>query len=283
MKKRKSILSLLIAFLCILTPVIPVNAGSDNYVELESGSTSAKIEFTVEEILSLHGTVSTSASTGFKPVSISASGTEAGTLVQTSPEGNKIILVGGNLAADVKFTVQLESSSPMKDGEYTVNFAYAKTDKDGSYDTELLQTAIIYVGIEAPEEEETSEDKESSDSKKDKNKKKDSETSTVTTVTTEDEEEEEESDRASMMEAEDGEGETIEEAEIVKEKSSGGLKLPWWLPILLIALLLLGILAFVLRRIHRKNKKTDYEGAPMVDYDIGDDDVETGGDNNGED
>lgn len=322
MKKRKRILPMLAAVLILAAPGIRAEAES-NYVEVKSGSTSAKIVFTVEEVLALEGTIYSEEKSGFEVSSIEISGTEEGSSIKT--EGNQFVVIGNHIPADVKITANMESSSPMKDGSYKVTMSYGITRGSGAYSDGKEMSAKIYVGIEA--EKESEEDA-----------KKNTQTTSVTTssdkTSTETDVTESSSTpvanrlsgsglvdysglRAALDEAEALEGQAMNEdllerltdamnkgyealesdrQSVVDEAAeelnailqeiqdangsnllrngSGGLSLGKWLPIILgilALLLLLGLLAFLWWR-KKKKASRDYDGAPMVDYEIGDDD-----------
>ena len=325
MKNRKKMVPMLIAAAMLLVPSISARASDANYVEVDSGSTTAKVSFSVENVMALEATASTGKKTGFKVKNIEVSGTESGSLVQKSAEGDQVVVVGNNIPADLKLTVSLESSSPMKDGAYTVTLKYATTNKSGTFSTGKTQTATIYVGIEAPEESEAEEKSSSSASSGKKNTNSSNETASSQATASADDEESDRADmlgvidysalRAALAEAEELknkdltseqlerllsaieagnaalESDSQEEVDqaaadleelieeygdlkdaVVKKKSSSSFKNLWI--ILLISLLIFAILLAVLiwYLLKKKRAKNDEEGAPMVDYDISDDD-----------
>ncbi|MBR5559100.1 MAG: hypothetical protein IKU72_02505 [Oscillospiraceae bacterium] len=329
----KKLLSLLIALLMLLTMVVPAQAKNEaSDVQVKSGSTYAKVGFVVEKVLAIEGTVSTNDKTGFKVKSIEITKTEDGSIVQFSSEGDQFVVIGQNIPANLKLTVELESNSPMQDGVYDVTLSYGRTGTNGQYNSSNRLVAKIYVGVEMPSGDE-SKARDSSESSNN--------TSTGTTVVeeseiiadnplVEEESEDEGSNRVGMLgmletyelrsaleEAKklkeyggltsgqmtklqdaidageeallddrqsvvdeaaanlyaviDELGGPVEEREEKKTSDRSGIKLS--LPIILaVAAALVAIAAVVAGYLLKKKKKNGYDGAPDVDYHIGDDD-----------
>ena len=321
MKKMKRILPMLFAVLMLLLPGIKAKADSNN-VEVESGSTSAKVVFTVEDVLALEGTVSSEKKSGFSVSSIEISGTEEGSSVKT--EGNQFVVIGNSIPTEIKITANMVSSSPMKDGSYKVTMSYGITRINGSYSDGKEMSAKIYVGIEAEEEseEEVKKDAQTASASASSDKT-DTETVTTEVVSTPvadrlsgsgivdyselqtalDEAEELEGkalnadDLEKLVEAMEAGYEALEsDSQAVVDEAAeklneillelrgaepgsgtklgfGGFSTGGWLPVILgvlVLLLLAGLAWFRWRR--KKKAGQDYDGAPMVDYEIGDDD-----------
>ncbi len=330
MKNRKKILPVLVALFLLMMPTIQAKAADDDiYVEVPSGSTSAKVTFEVKNVLALEGTASTGKTNGFKVKSVTVSGAKSDSWTATSPESDKVVVIGSNLPADLKITVQLESSSPMKNGSYKVKFSYGKTRPDGSYASGRTEEAMIYVGVEAPKEE---EEKETTSSSSSSNKTTSKVTETETVVQGEvNTEEEGDSDRADMLdlvdtsalrvaldeaqrltgadmssdqlerllaaieagnaalESEDQEtvdaatnalneiiaelDGVIEEAEEEKPKPGSAIR-KLWIILLILFIVFLLLLALLIWYLRKRKKEGNYEGAPLVDYNIEEDDAE---------
>ncbi len=333
MNKMKKLLSALAALLMMLTFAVPACAAAEgSQVEVKSGSTEAKVSFVVEDVLALEGTVSTAETTGFKVRSIRVEKAADGSLIDQNEWGDRVVIVGQNIPADIRLTVELESSSPMKNGSYKVTLNYGLTNHTGSFSANKKVESIIYVGIEAPSKDGDAEDSGENNT----------ETTQKTTATTVEktetiengvlvsDNEETGSNRVGMLglldtyelrsaleEAEkllevgdlDAEERTMLQEAIAageeamqddrqsvideaadnlfvvieelggpvdgtkEEKTSEGLGrgVPWAI-ILAVAAALLAVAAVVAGYLMKKKKKNGYDGAPIVDYHIGDDD-----------
>lgn len=157
MKKSKKLIPLLLALTVLFSLLTVAHADEGKSVEIKSGSSTAKVTFTIENVLAFEGTVTTKENTGFKVQSVESkvikekSDTAAWTPIKSEDSANQIMFIGGSLPATITLTVTLESDSPMKDGTYAVTLTYGRTNANGSYNAGRRVTANIYVGIENPE------------------------------------------------------------------------------------------------------------------------------------
>lgn len=158
MKKSKKLIPLLLALTVLFSLLTVAHADEGKSVEIKSGSSTAKVTFTIENVLAFEGTVTTKETTGFKVQSVESkvikekADTAAWTPIKSEDSANQIMFIGGSLPATITLTVTLESDSPMKDGAYAVTLTYGRTNANGSYNAERRVTANIYVGIENPED-----------------------------------------------------------------------------------------------------------------------------------
>lgn len=157
MKKSKKLIPLLLALTVLFSLLTVAHADEGKSVEIKSGSSTAKVTFTIENVLAFEGTVTTKENTGFKVQSVESkvikekADTAAWTPIKSEDSANQIMFIGGSLPATITLTVTLESDSPMKDGAYAVTLTYGRTNANGSYNAGRRVTANIYVGIENPE------------------------------------------------------------------------------------------------------------------------------------
>lgn len=157
MKKSKKLIPLLLTLAVIFSLLTVAHADEGNSVEVKSGSTTAKVTYTIENVLAFEGTVTTKETTGFKVQSVESkvikekTDTAAWAPIKSEGSVNQIVFVGGSLPATIILTVTLESDSPMKDGAYAVTLTYGRTNANGTYNAGRRVTANIYVGIENPE------------------------------------------------------------------------------------------------------------------------------------
>ena len=332
MKICKKLITLLMALVILLSFTTEAFAAGSQ-VEVGSGSKKAKVTFTIENVLAFEGTIYTPENVGLKVQSITPKVAEdknddVNWIKEwiTGAEGTekaKIVCVGGSMPADVTLTVELESSTAMRNGIYPVIMEYGVTKSYGYYSMSGRQYAYVYVGVQIPDESESSS---SSSSNKTPEKKEDVEPQ-VEVIKPEGEG----ADRTDMMdmldlsvlrsaleEAEkmktygnlsDAELKKLQEAIDIaeeamssdrqavvddaafnlfavieelggpiddmvaekprKERSGGGLLVP-----LIIAIAaVLGIAGILMYLYMKKKKQVKYEGAPIVDYEIGDDDL----------
>lgn len=158
MKKSKKLIPLLLALTVLFSLLTVAHADEGKSVEIKSGSSTAKVTFTIENVLAFEGTVTTKENTGFKVQSVESkvikekADTAAWTPIKSEDSVNQIMFIGGSLPATITLTVTLESDSPMKDGTYAVTLTYGRTNANGSYNEGRRVTANIYVGIENPED-----------------------------------------------------------------------------------------------------------------------------------
>ena len=158
MKKSKKLIPLLLALTVLFSLLTVAHADEGKSVEIKSGSSTAKVTFTIENVLAFEGTVTTKENTGFKVQSVESkvikekADTAAWTPIKSEDSVNQIMFIGGSLPATITLTVTLESDSPMKDGAYAVTLTYGRTNANGSYNEGRRVTANIYVGIENPED-----------------------------------------------------------------------------------------------------------------------------------
>ena len=158
MKKSKKLIPLLLALTVLFSLLTVAHADEGKSVEIKSGSSTAKVTFTIENVLAFEGTVTTKENTGFKVQSVESkvikekADTAAWTPIKSEDSANQIMFIGGSLPATITLTVTLESDSPMKDGTYAVTLTYGRTNANGSYNAGRRVTANIYVGIENPED-----------------------------------------------------------------------------------------------------------------------------------
>lgn len=158
MKKSKKLIPLLLALTVLFSLLTVAHADEGKSVEIKSGSSTAKVTFTIENVLAFEGTVTTKETTGFKVQSVESkvikekADTAAWTPIKSEDSANQIMFIGGSLPATITLTVTLESDSPMKDGAYAVTLTYGRTNANGSYNAGRRVTANIYVGIENPED-----------------------------------------------------------------------------------------------------------------------------------
>lgn len=158
MKKSKKLIPLLLALTVLFSLLTVAHADEGKSVEIKSGSSTAKVTFTIENVLAFEGTVTTKENTGFKVQSVESkvikekADTAAWTPIKSEDSANQIMFIGGSLPATITLTVTLESDSPMKDGAYAVTLTYGRTNANGSYNEGRRVTANIYVGIENPED-----------------------------------------------------------------------------------------------------------------------------------
>lgn len=158
MKKSKKLIPLLLALTVLFSLLTVAHADEGKSVEIKSGSSTAKVTFTIENVLAFEGTVTTKENTGFKVQSVESkvikekADTAAWTPIKSEDSVNQIMFIGGSLPATITLTVTLESDSPMKDGAYAVTLTYGRTNVNGSYNEGRRVTANIYVGIENPED-----------------------------------------------------------------------------------------------------------------------------------
>ena len=158
MKKSKKLIPLLLALTVLFSLLTVAHADEGKSVEIKSGSSTAKVTFTIENVLAFEGTVTTKENTGFKVQSVESkvikekADTAAWTPIKSEDSVNQIMFIGGSLPATITLTVTLESDSPMKDGAYAVTLTYGRTNANGSYNAGRRVTANIYVGIENPED-----------------------------------------------------------------------------------------------------------------------------------
>lgn len=158
MKKSKKLIPLLLALTVLFSLLTVAYADEGKSVEIKSGSSTAKVTFTIENVLAFEGTVTTKENTGFKVQSVESkvikekADTAAWTPIKSEDSVNQIMFIGGSLPATITLTVTLESDSPMKDGAYAVTLTYGRTNANGSYNEGRRVTANIYVGIENPED-----------------------------------------------------------------------------------------------------------------------------------
>ena len=339
MKKSKKLIPLLLALAVIFSLLSVAHADEGNVVEVKSGSQEAKVTFTIEDVLAFEGTVTTKKSVGFNVKSIESKIAEekkddTNWVTRTNEATDQIVIVGGSIPATITITVTLKSDSPMKDGAYAVTLTYGRTNSHGSYNAGRRLTAMIYVGIAPPSEEESDSKSTLSDTPSTSKP-----ATSVTPVTPETETSEEvvtvpENDgensrvevigaldtmmlRSMLEEAEKlkthgelnreqleklqaaidaGEEamlgdrqadiddaaatlyEVIEELggpisdeiedEPEKEKSGGLL-----VPLIIAVVAVLGIAGILMYLYMKKKMQVKYEGAPIVDYEIGDDDL----------
>lgn len=315
---------LLLTLLVMISLGTVAHADTAKNAEVKSGSEKATVSFTIENVLALEATASTAENVGFKVNDITPKiqkGKEGTDWIEMHKSSDKVVLVGENIPSSITLTVELESSSPMKNGSYPVTLKYGRTNANGAY-SERSMVAIIYVGIAAPDG--SSDGSSSTTTTKDPAKEETTEPQVEITDT-------EGSNRVDMMgmldlsmlrsaleEAEKlknsgrlnsgeleklqaaiDEGEeallsdrqavvddaafklwavieelggpvTDEEKKPEKDRSGGSGIL---LPLILGIAAIFGIVGVLLYSRMKKKATVKYEGAPIVDYEIGDDDV----------
>ena len=333
MKTCKKLITLLMALVMLCSLTIEVFAVGSQ-IEVGSGSKKAKVTFTIEDALAFEGTIYTAENVGFKIESITPKVVQdknddvkwinEWTTERDESGKMKIMCVGGSMPAHVTLTVEVESSSAMRNGVYPVIMEYSTTRYYGMYHVSGRQYAYIYVGVEIPDGDASTTTSTSSPTKKPE--QQEDVKPQVEVV-----EPGEPSDRVDMMgmldlsilrsmlaEAEKlkthgelnreqleklqaaidaGEEamlgdrqadiddaaatlyEVIEELggpisgevddEPEKEKSGSGLLVP----LILAVVAVLGIAGILMYLYMKKKMQVKYEGAPIVDYEIGDDDL----------
>ena len=336
MKKCRKLIPLLVAAITLFSLVTEIYAAEGNYVEVKSGSKEAKVKFTVEDILAFEGTVSTRVDVGFRVANMDAKVTKAKEdtgywrTVQQETSKDQIVIVGESMPATITLTVTLISDYPMKDGAYNVTLTYGATNPNGTYSANRKLTAVIYVGMDAPNKEDASKPSTLSNSSapssavveepepvapetapvvepeddgsgrvdamgmldlsalrsmlEEAEKLKDSGRLDAKEMQTLQDavdvaEQALQSDRQGAVDDAAYELYTVieelggpaidEEVEPEKEKSGGGLMLP----LIIAVVAVLGIAGILMYLYMKKKMRVKYEGAPIVDYEIGDDDI----------
>lgn len=324
MNKCKKLIPLLAAVLMLFLLMTTAYADSANVVEVKSGSKEAKVTFTVEKVLALEATASTRENVGFKVKGITAKVSEkSGFQTYIGDKGNQVVVIGESVPANITLTVDLVSSSPMRNGVYYVTLNYGRTNFNGTYNANRALVAAIYVGIEAPDENDSKATL--SETKKPTEQQKNEEPEVTVTEPGEEpnrtdlmgmldlsalrsalEEAEklkasgrlDEAQMALLQEAIDAAEEALNsdrqgaiddaayelfaviealggpvtdaEKKPQKDRSEGGGLI---LPLILALVAILGITGILMYLRRKKKRRVLYEGAPIVDYEIGDDDV----------
>lgn len=331
MKTCKKLITLLMALVILLSLATEALAAGSQ-VEVGSGSKKAKVTFTIENVLAFEGTIYTSENVGFEVQNITSKISKdknddvewinERTLKSEGAAANKIVCVGGSMPADITLTVELESSSAMRNGVYPVIMEYSVT---GIYGTHYMfgrQYSYIYVGVQIPDEDTSSSDTSSTE----KAEKKEDVEPQVEVVDPETDpnrvdvmgmldlsalrsaleeaeklkdsgrlnaaeleqlqeaidiaEEAMKGDRQAVVDdatanlwavIEELGGPVVDEEEKPDRDRSGGSGL--LLPIILALVAILGIAGLLVYRNLKKRTHADYEGAPIVDYEISDDDI----------
>ena len=302
MRKTKLMLLILTAML-MLVPTMKADAATK--VSYASGTKKATVTLQINNIISLDGEICVKAGKGssqenIKIVSASVDGGSSFTVSEI--QGNKILVVGKGDPVNVSIKVGLEFT---KDGTYVLALEGGKTTTDGKY-VDHLENINVEVGVistETPKDEEEEEDNDKKDDKKEEEKKDtitkspttsaktnesvkkkttvsktaESDKKEVTKQTTDKEEELKNiiSEAEKKLEIDlNSDGKTGEEKVTRSPKSLGSfLKYVknFWFDFLILFIFLL-ICVCLLWKLLRKNRKNDYDGAPMVDYRIEDDD-----------
>lgn len=297
MRKLKYILPLLTATLLLL-PGMAAEAATTKK-ELATGTKDTSLSIVLSDKQSIEGQVSVKSKTSGQTIklqSVNAQTSDAGKTAVCESSGNKIYMVSKGDAVTTTVTIKVQFSG---DGEYTVALKGGCTDKDGKYESDgIKETFKVTVGTsvseneeaddeeaeEETEEEETEEETEeeeveeetkttTSDSKKDKKEQSEKTDREPVKVLSEDERVIEEF--IEEVEEELKKEEKAEKEKVVRSPKSLGsflkyLKNFWFIFLILFIFLLICI--YLLWKLLRKNRKNDYDGAPMVDYRIEDDD-----------
>lgn len=290
MKKIRMMLPLLSAGVFLLSGVSAQAAKETK--AYTTGTKTASIEIQKSKLQSFDGTLSVTSKTDGKKITVKSASVKTGHTGNTevcSYENGKIFMVTDGTVTTLKVTVNLEFSG---DGVYEVKLSGYGTNEDGDYSRKkknVSETVNVTVGAEVLPEEETEEETkpETEDTEeaegtekteeKDKEIKKKTEDESETTVRKKEtsKEKEEQEIAAERLVEEILAAEAIkeeaaeEEAKPVSEKK-GGISI---LPILLGVIGVLGAGSGILFWKLKKGKAPDYDGAPTIDYDIAEDDV----------